>query len=252
MRFERKVVDASRGIVQVTLEDERWYLISDAYFPSVTWICHYYPKGKGFETWLAKNGVDEAEAIKQAAADKGSKVHHAIVDIINGKTVRFDSRYINPSTGQSEELTAEEYSCVMSFVEWADENKVKFLKQDFVVVNTEVGYAGTVDFTCQIGDKFYLVDIKTSQSVYPSHEIQVAAYINADDDLKDYSGAILQVGYRKNKKSYKFTEIGEDKPLTGLLSKFNLFLSVRDIWANECSNIKPLQRDYPLELKLGR
>lgn len=242
MKFERRVVDEKRGIVQVTLEDERWYLVSDAYFPSVTWICHYYPKGKGFETWLAKNGVDEAEAIKQAAADKGSKVHHACIDVANGVKVSFDSKYLNNSTGQMEELSAEEYACVISFYDWAIENKVKFLKQDFVVFNKEVGYAGTVDFTCQIGDKFYLVDIKTSQSVYPSHEIQVAAYIHADEAFKSYTGAILQLGYKKNKKSYKFTE---------LENKFDLFLATKRIFENECENKKPFQRDYPLSIQLA-
>lgn len=241
MKIDRKVVDEKRGIVQVTTEDERWYLIDGVYVPSVTWICHYYPKGKGFENWLAKNGMDDAEAVKQAAADKGSKVHHAIDDIIKGETVKFNAEYVNNSTGQPEELTTDEYGCIMSFVDWANENKVKFIKQDFIVSDKEVGYAGTVDFLCVIGKQQFLVDIKTSQAVYPSHEIQVAAYIHAEK-LKDTKGAILQVGYRKNKKSFKFTEL-EDK--------YDLFLATKQIWANECSTISPLQRDYPLQLKLN-
>lgn len=241
MRVERKVI--KENLIQITFEDERWYLVDDVYIPSVTWILSAgLPKGIGFYKWLADKGWDEAEAIKQAAGDKGSKVHHAIEDIIDGKTVKYDSKYVNNTTGQAEELNADEYACVMSFVEWANENKVKFLKQDFIVCNKEVGYCGTVDFLCQIGDVKYLVDIKTSQSVYLSHEVQVSAYIHADEELKDAKGAILQVGYKKNKKSYKFTPL-EDK--------FDLFLAARQIWANECAEMQPSQKDYPLELKLN-
>jgi hypothetical protein len=243
MKIERRIVDEKKKIVQITTSDERWYEVDGVYVPSVTWITHYYPKGKGFENWLAKNGMDDAEAIKQAAADKGSKVHHACTDLMKGKTVKFDSKYINNSSGQPEELTAEEYSAVVSFKSWADSVKAKFLKNDFVVVNKEVGYAGTVDFTCQIGEESYLVDIKSSQAVYTSHEIQIAAYKNADPELKDYKLAILQVGYKKNKAGFKFTDIND---------KFELFLSVRDIWKNETDGVSPLQRDYPLELTLNK
>lgn len=242
MKIDRKVVDEKKGIVQITTSDERWYEVDGVFYPSITWITHYYPKGRGFEMFLMKNGVDDAEAIKNAAADKGSKVHHACKDLIDGKVIKFDDKYINNSTGSQEELTKDEWECIMSFEAWARENNVKFLKQDFVVVNKEIGYAGTVDFLCQIGEKKILCDIKSSQAVYASHEIQVAAYRHADPDLVETTGAILQVGYKKNKKGYKFTEL-EDK--------YDLFLATKQIWSNECAQISPLQRDYPLQLKLN-
>jgi hypothetical protein len=63
MRKYVTTVDEARGVVQVTIADERWYsrvvtsretgLPEVVYVPSVTWICSYYPKGIGFYKYLA-------------------------------------------------------------------------------------------------------------------------------------------------------------------------------------------------------
>ena len=54
--------------------------------------------------------------------------------------------------------------------------------------------------------------------------------------------AILQLGYRRNKAGWKFTEV-EDK--------FDLFLAARQIWHNESSGDKVSQKDFPLMLSLA-
>src|SRR3990167_10405660 len=102
--------DEKRGLVQVTIADERWYLkpIDNPLtgipeykaVPSSTWIADSYPKGIFFYKWLADKGWDEAEAIKSAAGDKGSKVHMAIEAILRGEEVRIDSKFMNKSSWQ--------------------------------------------------------------------------------------------------------------------------------------------------------
>lgn len=241
MKIERKEIKLQDGreIVQITTEDERWYKIGETYVPSTTWICSYYPKGVAFMRWLADHGWDDAEAIKQAAAEKGSKVHQAITDIVNGKEVRHDSKFINHDKGVEEELSAVEYGAVNDFVEWANEAKPTLIAADYTLCNEKYGYAGTVDLKMKIGNELWIIDLKTSQDVYPSHELQVSAYKNADKGIDKI--AILQVGYRRNKtKHYKFTEIPD---------QFSLFLDVKNIWAKETEGQSPLQRDYPISLK---
>jgi hypothetical protein len=234
-----------QGIVQITIADERWYQKGELFVPSVTWITGHYPKGIAFYKWLADKSWDEAEAIKAAAGDKGSKVHNAIMDLIAGKKIDMDSKYLNPSSGETEELTLEEYECLMSFAEWFNANKPKVLHNEVVVFNEKEGYAGTVDLICKIGKEYWLIDFKTSQNVWPEYELQVSAYKHALKNKK-IKLAILQLGYRRNKSSYKFTEI-EDK--------FDLFLAAKQIWANECANVEPKKKDYPssllLNLKVG-
>lgn len=249
MKKEIRIVNKEKKILQVTTIDERWYIKESTnavnglpeykYVPSVTWIANYYPKGIAYYKWLAEKGWDESEILKQAAADKGSKVHHAISDLIQGKTVQIDSGY-KDSSGEESELKLEEYEAIMSFVKWCEAVKPKFLENEFAVFNDEYNYAGTVDLTCEIDGKVYILDLKTSQYIWPSHRLQISAYKHCSE--KEYQTAILQLGYRMNKNRYKFTSI-EDC--------FDLFLAAQRIWDSENKDVSPKQIEYPLELKLS-
>jgi hypothetical protein len=245
-----KTVDEKMGILRVQTTDERWYVRESTntetglpqyeFVPSVTWIAEHYPKGIAFYKWLANKGWDEAEAIKVAAGDKGSKVHQAICALIDGNVIKIDDKIPNPTTGADEEITLEEYEAVMSFVAWYKEAKPVIIKREFVVWGD--GYAGMVDLLCNIAGQLYLIDLKTSKYIWPSMELQVSAYAHA---LPKQEGtiktAILQVGYRLNKKRFKFTEVADNYPE---------FLAAKTIWAKETKDIVPLQKDYPLQVSL--
>lgn len=247
--MKKIVKEVNDNIVQITIADERWYIketqtsagLETNYVPSVTWIASHYPKGIAYFKWLADKGWDEAESLKQEAGDKGSKVHYAIEDLVNGKTVKMDDKYINPTTEEEEELTLEEYECLMSFSGWFNAVKPKVIETEVTVFNDEYNYAGTIDLICEINRELWIIDYKTSQSVWPSYEIQVSAYKQAIPKYSRAKLGILQLGYRRNKNNYKFNEI-EDK--------FELFLAARQIWENESSKIVPKKKDYPMELKL--
>jgi len=251
MRKQIREVDEKQGIVQITTADERWYvrdttdpetgLPKYSYVPSVTWITGHYPKGVEFYKWLASKGWDESQAIKQAAGDKGSKVHYAITHLLNGFPVAMDAKFLNPSTGQEEELTLEEYECLMAFADWHNAVQPVTIANEIVVWNDKYGYAGTIDFICEINGHIWIIDFKTSQQVWPEYELQVSAYKHAMADGNGYKLGILQVGYKRNKSRFKFTEV-EDK--------FDLFLAARMIWRNECETQAPHQKDYPLALSL--
>lgn len=260
-----KEIDEKLGIVQVTIADERWYLKSIENpvtgipewigKPSVTWIAGCYPKGIGYYKWLAEHGWDEAEAIKVAAGEKGSKVHKAIEDIIHGNEVRIDSKYLNPTTGYEDELTLEECDAILPFVTWFKEVKPETIAVEKTVFSETHNYAGTVDYLCKIGEEYWIIDFKTSQQVFKSHEIQISAYKKALEsgenpvffdgkqlDVSNLKMAILQVGYRKNRAGYKVTPI-EDQ--------FDLFLTAQKIWKEEHEGETPNKKDYPIVLWEG-
>jgi len=261
--MKKVIKKVGKNIVQITTVDERWYIKEDVkgnytFVPSSTWITSYYPKGVGFMKWLASKGWDEAEAIKQEAGDKGSKVHYVIEDLLKGKPVKMEDKYVNPTTEEEEELTIKEWECVMSFVDWFEEvkkkskSKVEILATEIVGFNEKDGYAGTIDCIMRIDGQVYIIDWKTSKSIWPSHELQISSYshlpidYNAlgikDEQWKNRKLMILQLGYDRNKiKKYKVTPI-EDQ--------YDIFLSTRKIWEKECSNIEPKQKDYPTKLKL--
>ena len=253
MKREIREVDTERGIVQLTMSDERWYsrrIMENTawdFVPSVTWICDSYPKGIGFYHWLASKGWNEAEAIRAAAGDKGSKVHQAIGVLIAGGTVAMDDAFENPRTLEPEPLTPAEYECLMSFVEWFQQVKPEVIASEYTVWNEHFRYAGTVDLKCRIDGKVWIIDFKTSADIWPPMELQVTAYKHADpapeSQRRKIRLGILQVGYRRNKtKKWKFTEVKDQWPL---------FLAARKIWEKETEGQQPLQREYPLSLSLG-
>src|SRR3990167_2015655 len=97
-----EIIDKEKNIKRITTVDERFYIREAKdkttglpifeYIPSVTWIAGHYPKGVQFYKWLAENGWDESQAIKNAAGDKGSKVHAAIEDILDGKELKMNDK----------------------------------------------------------------------------------------------------------------------------------------------------------------
>ena len=157
-----------------------------------------------------------------------------------GGEVRHNDVYAD-GDGENAELTAEEYEAIMSFYNWVKEANPKFSITEHTVFNSEIGYGGTLDAIAEIDGKTYIIDFKTSKDVYLSHEVQIASYLHCDN-IKADNMAILQLGYNKNKKKFKFTEI-EDK--------FNLFLSAYGFWKEENENKQPHQKDYPTSIKLG-
>ena len=241
MKIERRVTKQP-GIIQITCSDERWYFREDdeRFFPSVTWIAGFYPKGVEFYKWLASKGWDESVAIKEAAGERGRRVHNAIEQLLVTGSVKMDDVFRVGDTDVLTELTVDEYEAVMSFHAWYNETNPEILGVEEVAYNEEYDYAGTLDLIARIGDKVWVIDLKTSQQVWPEHELQISAYRHTEVG-KSHAGAILQVGYKRNKKRFKFTEV-EDK--------FDLFLSARNSWSHETATIQPLQRDFPQSLTI--
>lgn len=243
------------GIIQVTTLDERWYLDQEVkdevarFLTSVTWFCGYRPKGIGFYKWLAMKGWDEAQAIKNAAGDKGSKVHHAVDALLGGATVQISDSFPD-SEGEISELKPEEWECVMGFYGWWAALKAECIKKGItfeiiareqVVINRSMRYAGTMDLKLRIGEKIYIIDFKTSQEVWPEYESQVSAYKHCEG-MEDVTNlAILQIGYKKNERGWKFNDIEDD---------FEAVKAAYVFWAYENKDKKPAQKDYPISLSL--
>lgn len=258
-----KEVDEKRGIVQITISDERFYTRSQLnpltnlpefkFVPSVTWIAGHYPKGIGYYKWLGEHGWDESQALMREAGDKGSKVHDAISMILAGLEVRIDTKIINKTTGKEEELQFEEVECIKAFCDWrASLESFEPIVWDLTVFSDQHGYAGSIDLIARVNGELYIIDFKTSQQVWVSHEMQVSAYRMAIEngenevlykgkqlDVSGLKTAILQIGYQRNKARFKWTEIADCFPL---------FMHAKAIWQREAGDQSPRKVDLPIVL----
>lgn len=240
MKIEIKKIKGD--IVQVTTTDERWYFDGDDPEPytSSTWIASYVPS-KELAIWMAKKGWDEAELLKQEAGARGSRVHKGVEILSLGGEV-FHSDSFADGDGEIAELTVDEYESILSFKQWCDEVKPKFLVSEHTVFNKEHRYAGTLDAMCEIGGEIWLIDYKTSSDIYLNHRVQISSYFHADGIKADKMG-ILQLGVKRNKnKKWKFTEIKD---------KFDGFLHAKYFWNEANEDVHPKQKDYPKSIKLG-
>lgn len=233
----------SEGVMQITTADERWYIMPDGKeYPNVTWIADCWPKGVYFYRWLASKGWNEAEHIKNLAGEKGSRVHHAVNDLLRGNPVALDGFYPSNEDGENKELSAEELDSIISFADWFEAVKPKVLFFNKLVANEEMGYAGVLDLYCEIGGVRWLIDFKTGQNVWMSAKLQVNGYklglpyLYGGGKFGSVKLGILQLGYGANKRGYKLTEVA-DSP--------DLWMAVFRIWKEEFGNIKPKQKDYP-------
>ena len=115
---------------------------------------------------------------KDNAADIGTRAHKWI------------EQYI-----KSPDLVPEKDLSIMTdnFVKWAEESKVKFLESEVMVYDSDLFYAGTLDFVAEIGGKKFIGDIKTGSGIYPEHFYQVAAYRNAWEKMgrEKLDGAVI-------------------------------------------------------------
>lgn len=258
MEKQVRIADEKRGIIQVTTYDERWYckqgtdpktkLPTYDYVPSVTWVTGHYPKGTEFYKWLAKNGWDESIAIRDAAASKGSAIHKGVERLLQGEVVKMDDEYTDPKTGEMRPLEVEEYYGIMTFVDWykdlCSKHVVEVVGSEIVIWNDEDNYAGTVDLVLRVDGRLLVIDLKSGQNIWPEYTLQLSAYRKALELAGNevYGQAVLQLGFKRNKKGWKYNEIDY---------KYDLYLAAKRIWENEAAGVTVHQRDYPVELDLS-
>jgi len=230
---------------QINWLDERYYLVKDKYYPSVTFILDSYPKGQGFNEFLKMAG-QQAKYIADKAAEAGTKVHKAIEYLSIGMEIIWDDKLYDES----------EWSAVCKFKEFYDTHKVKVIATEVIIYSDKYKYAGTIDLICEINGKTWLIDHKFAKGIYKSHYLQLSAYKSAWQEMGgkkiDRMGILwlkaLTRGPAKDKIQGAGWQIKEsDKTYRHL---FHIFRAAQKIHNEENPNAKPKNKIYPNKLKL--
>lgn len=234
---------------QINWLDERFYTKdNETFVPSVTYILECYPKGFGFNQWLKDLGSNADQVVERAGAI-GTRVHNAIHALLMDETVEW-----NP-----EIYSVDEWLYILRFVEFWHRYKPELLATEWSEANYELGYGGTLDLVCKIGAVTWLIDFKTSNAIYNSYELQIAAYRalwneTVPEHTIDRAGIFW----------FKAQTRGEDKSGKNIQGKgwqlkefdrnwkesLSLFNAVHMIFKNENPNPVPKNRILPLSVNL--
>jgi hypothetical protein len=164
-----RVLKISEDAQQITMPDSRYYLRNGEYYPSITYVLQYYPKGKFFEDWLKQVG-NNADYIVRKSAEDGTKVHSMIEDYLNGEELNFLSLNKQPL------YDTNIWTMFLKFVEFWETHKPTLIETEVHLFSDELKVAGTCDLVCEINGELWIIDFKTSNHIHTTYEFQTAVY----------------------------------------------------------------------------
>ena len=248
---EKKRLDFNPQLQQINFLDRRVYKRGEGvYYPSVTTILQYMPKNKFFESWLKDVGHN-ADLIMRRAGKQGTQVHEACEKLILGEEVSWMDDYGNAKYSQIV------WEMILKFYDFWTTYKPELISAEEFVWSDKHKYAGTADIVCKINDEVWLLDIKTSNSIHKSYDLQLASYAKALEESKgikiERTGIVWlkahSRGPSKQKnviqgKGWKVLQIDEiDK-------NFDLFKMIYKLYSLENPTVEPIYNSYPTSLKL--
>jgi hypothetical protein len=164
-----RILEISDDHKRITLPDSRYYRRNGEYYPSVTYVLSFYPKGKFFEDWLKKVGY-ASEYIVKKASEEGTQVHEMIEDYLNGQELHFLNNYGTP------QHHPDVWQMFLRFVDFWETYNPKLIDVEIHLFSDELKVAGTCDLICEIDGELWLIDFKTSNYLHSTYELQTAVY----------------------------------------------------------------------------
>ena len=243
-----RILQISEDSKQITLPDSRYYRRNGLYYPSITYVLSYYPKGKFFEDWLKKVGYS-ADWIVKKAGEEGTQVHEMIEDYLNGEELNFLSSNDNPL------YNPDVWQMFLKFVEWWDKYKPTLIETEVHLFSDELKVAGTCDLICEIDDELWLIDFKTSNHIQTTYELQTAVYTQCYEEC--YGKKINNQGILWLKSSKR--KAAKDKmqgkgwevvtPKRTQEENIDIFKTVKKLFDLENPNHNPIFTEFKTKVK---
>jgi hypothetical protein len=235
---------------QITFNDNRFYNIGDKFFPSVTTILQAYPKDPGFFKWLKDVGND-ADAIRDAAGDRGTTVHKLTEQYDDGLEVSLISEdgRLNHSM--------QEWAMLSRYVEFRQRFPLQILAMELQLISEKFEEAGTLDRYVEMDGKRLIIDIKTSNAIYNHYWLQLAAYKRMFEDIsgqKVDGVAILWLNAKTRTNGSKGAIQGEGWQLLtreDTAKDLKLYEACKALWLAENEGMKPREISYTLKHSLN-
>ena len=164
-----RILQISDDHKQITLPDSRFYRRNGEYYPSITHVLSYYPKGKHFEDWLKKVGY-ASEYIVKKAAEEGTQTHNLCENYLNGKECSFLNQYGNPA------YPPHVWQMFLNFVDFWETHKPTLIETEVHLFSDKLKVAGTCDLVIELNGERWILDLKTSNHLQTTYDLQTAVY----------------------------------------------------------------------------
>ena len=248
---EKKRLDFQPQLKQINFLDRRVYKRSEGvYYPSVTTILQYMPKNKFFESWLKDVGHN-ADLIMRRAGKEGTQVHEACEKLVLGEEVNWMDDYGNAKYSQIV------WEMIIKFYEFWNTYKPELISTEDFVFSDEYKFAGTADLVVKMDGETWLLDLKTSNSLHKSYDLQLAAYAKALEETKgikiDRTGIIWLKANTRSASKKKGVYQGKGwqiKVIDEIDYNFDLFQTIYKLYSLENPTVEPIYNSYPTTLKI--
>jgi hypothetical protein len=233
---------------QLTFLDSRFYTTPDGFLPSVTTILEAYPKDAAYFQWIKSVGQD-ADAIRDAAGDRGTTVHELTERYDNGEEITL----LTESGALGYKL--QEWAMFERYVDYTIKCSPRIEQNEQNYVSPELGYAGTIDRVINVGGVRYLMDIKTSNAIYPTYWLQLAAYRELLDKVGGVevdAVAILWLNAKTRTEGKKGSIQGKGWQLLtreDTTTDLQVFKATKYLWGVQNADSMPRQSSYQLSHK---
>lgn len=247
----KRIVEYKEGDKQINVLDSRFYRREEKYYPSVTSILNYFPKNQFFHSWLKDVGHN-SDIIAAKAAAEGTQVHNAVESFLNGEEIQWLDEFGNAK------YSMEVWKMILKFAEFWNTHKPKLVTAEYHLFSDIHEYAGTADLVVRWKDELWLLDVKTSNSLHTSYDLQLAAYAIAWNETHDekitQTGIIwLKASTRGEGKGDKVQGKGwELKTISDIENNFKMFKNIQEIYKLENPNHKPATELLPITIKLAK
>ena len=246
----KRIVEYTEDNKQINVLDSRFYRRNGKYYPSVTSILNYFPKNHFFHSWLKDVGHN-SDIIAAKAAGEGTQAHNAIDAFLNGEEITWIDEFGNAK------YSLEVWKMILKFAEFWNTYKPELIAGEYHLFSDQHEFAGTADLIVRFQEKLWLLDIKTSNSLHTSYDLQLAAYATAWNET--HNEKIERTGVLWLKASTRGEGKGDNiqgkgwqlKVVDNIEKNFKMFQNIQEIYKLENPDFKPMTELLPTSVKLS-
>jgi ATP-dependent exoDNAse (exonuclease V) beta subunit len=240
--------ELNREFNQINTHDSRFYEDGEKTYPSVTYVLSYFPKGKHFEEWLKRVGYN-ADYIAKKAADEGTLAHNLCERYLLGEEISL-------MKDGSPQYDLHVWKMFLRFVDFWETSGAELVETEVFLYSDTLHIAGTCDLVCKINDELWVIDIKTSNNLQTTYDIQSAIYARCFEEC--YDKKVDKVGILWLKSSKRGPKEGKlqgkkwevyESPRS-IDENLDIYKNIRALFDLENPVLKPLSEKYRTKAKI--